>query len=398
MKFKANSYSLSFDLLDQQVEFEGTFRPVSQEEANEVFGFLAGIHDQVEGVLRLSFRRLRYINARGVQALSHFIRHAREKDRISIQLVASAVLAWSEHILPNLVSLWDKVEYQVHDRNFYKSQGNIEDIDFIPLLRNQTRILWPLEKEVLHRHGLAKGMKVADICCGCGDVPLLVSREFHPSFIMGVDHSEAAMEYARKLQSDFAIRGAEFQRGDATALMIHDDSYDFVLCRLSLQIFSQPEQILRELIRITRPGGRIYTLCEDYDFIVGDPEGESIRETYGRATAYGADLGMDLASGKKLYGMLSRARLEDIKTDHIVVDTNNTDRESFARVIASWRDFSVFTIGDTLHLSKEDQASLLAGYDAHLRTIRDPNGYTTWTMVACSGRKPLTSWTEGATR
>ena len=113
-----------------------------------------------------------------------------------------------------------------------------------------------------------------------------------------------------------------------------------------------------------------------------------IRETYRRAARYGADIGMDLLSGKKLFGMLTRAHLEDIKTDHIVVDTCNSEREDFAQVIESWRAFSVFTIGDSLQLSKEEQRSLLDGYDAQLCTIRNPDGYAAWGMVACSGRKP----------
>ncbi len=388
MKYNGSTYTLTYDPLDQQVDFEGTFRPVGEDEISAVFKYMTQIHDQVKGTLRLNFRRLRYVNAEGIRALSLFIAYARGRDTLTIKIVASGVLAWSERILPNLRAVWERVEFSIYDQNFYKSQNIIEDIDFIPLLRNQTRILWPIEKEILARHGLVKGNRVADICCGCGDVPLLICREFQPSFTLGVDHSEAAVEYARNLQSDFNIHNAEFQRGDATSLMLGDDSFDFVLCRLSLQIFSQPELILKELIRITKPGGRIYTLCEDYDLIVGHPEDEAVRRTYERAAIYGDQMGMDLRSGKKLYSMLSEARLEDIRTDHVVVDTNNTDREAFARVIESWRAFSVFTIGNSLNLSDADQASLLAGYDAHLRTIRSAYGYTTWTMVACSGRKP----------
>ncbi|MBN1875087.1 MAG: methyltransferase domain-containing protein [Anaerolineae bacterium] len=389
MNFTRHTYTLSYDPLDQQVDFEGILRLADEKESTDVFTYLAQIHDQVEGTLRLNFRRLRYINARGIKMLSRFIAYARQRDTLSIKIIASGVLAWSERMLPNLREVWDKVEFSIYDHNFYKSQNIVEDLDFIPLLRNQTRILWPLEKDVLVRHGLARGMKVADICCGCGDVPLLICREFQPGFMLGIDHSEGAVEYARNLQADFNVRNAEFQRGDATALMVDDNSFDFVLCRLSLQIFSHPELILKELIRITKPGGRVYTLCEDYDLIVGNPEGSAIRETYQRAAVYGDDMGMDLRNGKKLYSMLAEARLEAIRTDHIVVDTSNTDREAFARVIESWRTFSVYTIGNSLELSQEDQDSLLAGYNAHLRTIHSPYGYTNWTMVACSGRKPI---------
>lgn len=389
MNLTNTSYSLLYDPLDQQINFEGILRPTSPTATNELYTYLVDRHDQLQGVLRLNFRRLRYINAAGVKALSLFVQYAQVKDQLTIQVIASGVIAWSERILPNLCKIWDKVEYTVYDHNFYKSQEIIEDNEFIPLLRNQTRIIWPIEKEVLRKHGLTKGMRVADICCGCGDVPLLVCREFSPSFLLGVDHSKAAVQYARNSQSEFRINNAEFQRGDATALMMNDDSFDFVICRLSLQIFSEPELILKELIRITKPGGRIYTLCEEYDMIVGYPESEAIRETYQRAAQYGDDMGMDLRQGKKLYNMLADARLEEIKVDQVMVDTNNADRDSFSKVIESWRHFSVYTIGDSLELNKTDQHTLKAGYDAQLRTIRSPYGYTTWGMVACSGRKPM---------
>lgn len=389
MKFSNSTYTLNYDPLDQQIAFEGIFRPASDKEVSEVFNYLVKIHDQVQGSLRLNFRRLRYINAVGVKTLSLFVAYARGRGALKIKLIASNVLAWSERVLPNLCTIWDQVEFIVHDQNFYKSQGIIEDMDFIPLLRNQTRILWPQEKEVLRRHGMSKGMRIADICCGCGDVPLLICREFQPGFMIGVDHSEVAVDYARSLQGEFQVRNAEFQRGDATALMLNDDSFDFVLCRLSLQIFSQPEKILQELIRIAKPGGRIYTLCEDYDFIVGDPESDVIRHTYEKAAIYGDQMGMDLRSGKKLLGMLTQARLEDIRTDYIMVDTNNTERSAFDVVIESWRMFSAFTIGNSLGLSSDEQKTLLSGYDTQRRLIHSPYGYTTWGMVACSGQKPV---------
>ena len=389
MKYANGSYALTYDPLDQQIDFEGVLRPTSADEVSEIFEYLSQMHDQVTGTLRLNFRRLRYINSRGFEVLARFIAYARGRDKLQIKVVASGVLAWGERVLPNLCDIWDQVEFSVHDKDFYKSQRIIEEDDFIPLLRNQTRILWPQEKIILDDHGLKKGMKVADICSGCGDVPLLITREFQPSSMLGVDHSKAAVAYARNLQEEFSLHNVEFRRGDATALMLDDNQFDFVLCRLSLQIFSHPEQIVSELVRITKPGGRVYTLCEDYDLVMGYPENEAIRDTYRRASIYGDKMGMDLRNGKKLYNMLLQARLDDIRTTHVTVDTSNTNRAAFAAVIESWRDFSVYEIGNSLELSKEEQDILLSGYDAQLQAIRSPYGYATWGMIACSGQKPV---------
>jgi len=389
MKYSGSTYTVNYDPREQQINFEGVFRPSREKEISAILAYLIQVHDQAEESLSLNFRRLRYANAEGIKTLSQFILYAREHDRLVIKIIASEILAWSERVLPNLCTLWDKVEFSIYDAHFYKSQDIIEHVDFIPLLRNQNLIVWPLEKDVLKRHGLTRGMKVADICCGCGDVSLLICRDFKPGFMLGVDHSEVAIEFARDLQSESKVHNVEFQRGDATALLLNDDTFDFVTCRLSLQIFSQPELILRELIRITKPGGRIYITGEDYGFIVANPENGTITKTYKHALEYGDQMGMDLQNGRKLYGMLTQAMLEDIRTDHIVMDTSNTEREAFAQVIESWRHFSADTIGNQLQLPQAERDSLLAGYDAHLQTIHNPDGYTTWVIVAASGRKPL---------
>jgi SAM-dependent methyltransferase len=159
------------------------------------------------------------------------------------------------------------------------------------------------------------------------------------------------------------------------------------MCRLSIQIFSKPEEILKELYRILKPGGRMYLLGEDYDLIVGYPNDLEIRRVYDAAGKYGTDIGMDLYNGKKLYSILTGMKLTDVRLDYINVDTVNSDRRLFAEMIASWRHFSADTIGRELSISEEKKQQLLAGYDAHLQTIRHPFGYTKWTVVAGSGEK-----------
>jgi SAM-dependent methyltransferase len=230
-------------------------------------------------------------------------------------------------------------------------------------------------------------MKVADVCCGCGDVALLVAKELKPAFVTGVDHSVPAIEYALGIQREFNVRNVDFRLGDATALMMEDEVFDFVMCRLSIQIFSKPEEILRELVRILKPGGRMYLTGEDYDLIVGYPGDGAIRKVYDKAGTYGTRMGMDLYNGKKLYSVLTGLRAGGIKLDYINVDTVNSDRRIFAEMIESWRHFSADRIGRELRISEEDYASLLEGYDAHLKVIRSPFGYTKWTVVAASGEK-----------
>jgi SAM-dependent methyltransferase len=387
MSITGERYIVSFDALDQQVNFEGVLRTQNRVDLNSLKDYLIGIHDKLDGSMKLNFRKLRYINSAALKAVVEFLKYAQYSERLTVKLIGSKVITWEVKTLPALPELWQGIEFVLFDDHFYESQGIIEDAAFIPLLRNQTRLLWPQEKEVLVRHGLRPGLRVADICCGCGDVALLIAKDINPAIVVGVDHSLPAIEHARKLQGEFKVKNVDFRLGDATALMLEDEIFDFVICRLSIQIFSKPEQILRELFRILKPGGRMYLLGEDYDLIVGYPNDQEIRRVYDRAGKYGTDIGMDLYNGKKLYSILTGLKLTNILLDYLNVDTVNSDRRLFAEMIASWRHFSAETIGRELHISREDHDQLLAGYDAHLQTIRHPFGFTKWTLVSASGEK-----------
>jgi SAM-dependent methyltransferase len=381
-------YVVSFDPLDQQVNFEGYVRTTNRDDLASIMEYLVDLHCRHDGTMSLNFRKLRYMNASGLRVIAGFLAYARRSSKMPIRLICSKVIPWEEKSLASLSSLWEGIQVVVADERFYESQGIIEDEAFIPLLRNQTRLLWPREKPVLVAHGLREGMRVADVCCGCGDVALLIARELKPGSIVGIDHSVPAIDYANRLQRDFKVANAEFRLGDATALMVEDEVFDFVLCRLSLQIFSKPEQILRELYRILRPGGRIYLTGEDYDLIVGCPNEEEIRAVYGKAGRYGRQIGMDLYNGRKLYATLMGMKLKNIKVDTVDADNLGSNRSVFAEVITSWRHFSAETIGRELAISEQEKADLLTGYDAHLSTIRHPHGYTKWSVVAASGEKP----------
>ena len=388
MTISGERYTISFDPLDQQVNFEGYVRTTSAEDLGSIMDFLVDLHGRHDGTMSLNFRKLRYMNSAGLKVIARFVSFASQSGKMRIKLIGSKVIPWEEKSLAPLRSLGDGVQFIVADERFYESQGIIEDEAFIPLLRNQTRLLWPREKPVLVEHGLREGMRVADVCCGCGDVALLIARELKPGIVVGIDHSMPAIDHANRLQREFKVGNAEFRLGDATALMVEDEVFDFVLCRLSLQIFSRPEQILRELHRILRPGGRLYLTGEDYDLIVGCPNEAEIRSVYDKAGKYGRRIGMDLYNGRRLYGALVGMKMKNIKVDTIDADNLGTNRPIFSEVISSWRHFSADTIGKSLSISDGERKELLDGYDAHLSTIRHPHGYTKWSVVAASGEKP----------
>jgi ubiquinone/menaquinone biosynthesis C-methylase UbiE len=105
---------------------------------------------------------------------------------------------------------------------------------------------------------LAPGERVLDVACGTGLVSFDACRAVGPhGSVLGTDISSQMIEAARRHASEKGFAAARFERMDAECLSSPDASFDVVLCALGLMYMPEPEQALREMHRVLRPGGRI---------------------------------------------------------------------------------------------------------------------------------------------
>ncbi|MGJ5813311.1 class I SAM-dependent methyltransferase [Paludibaculum fermentans] len=97
--------------------------------------------------------------------------------------------------------------------------------------------------------------EVLDIACGPG----IVSCAFAgvAKWVTGMDLVPAMIDQARVLQDQKGLGNLEWRLGDATALPFPDGSFDLVVTRYSFHHLMDPAAVLREMIRVCRPGGRI---------------------------------------------------------------------------------------------------------------------------------------------
>lgn len=100
--------------------------------------------------------------------------------------------------------------------------------------------------------GLVDGGKILDAGCGTGALSAELVRRDEIAEIVGVDFSEAYVDYARKAIQDPRIR---FERGDVTALNFEDGAFDQILSHLVLQFVPDSRAAIAELSRILKPGG-----------------------------------------------------------------------------------------------------------------------------------------------
>jgi demethylmenaquinone methyltransferase / 2-methoxy-6-polyprenyl-1,4-benzoquinol methylase len=97
------------------------------------------------------------------------------------------------------------------------------------------------------------GSRALDVATGTGDLAIeLASRG---ATVVGLDFSERMLELARA-----KAPGIEFVQGNALELAYPDASFDAVTVGFGARNFSDLDRGLRELARVTRPGGRVVIL------------------------------------------------------------------------------------------------------------------------------------------
>jgi ubiquinone/menaquinone biosynthesis C-methylase UbiE len=383
------SFTIHFDDNNQEIVFGGVMRPKIAEELKVVRDAVEHALDRISGTLFLNFKRLNKVNNVAFRELaSIFSWVCQRKPNLKIRIIISSVVGWANRKFKVISAISPNIEVEQYDKDFYPGQDVLEDGGFVPILRTQTKMTWRHERSILPRHGLREGMHMADICCGIGDFAVLVQKEFKPARLLALDHAKSSLAYARKVAADFGITDVEYVYGDAAALLLEDDQFDFVTCRHALQVFNKPELILKELIRICKPGGRVYITNEKNSHCLGEPRAESIQWTYNEVARLWADFEMDIEFGPKSRRFLDEAGFEDILMESFMVTNRDGDPQDFADVIQAWEDVYAGKMSADRGDEPEFNKRFRKGFQDHIYAALHPKGYAGWPIWVASGRKP----------
>ena len=117
---------------------------------------------------------------------------------------------------------------------------------------------------------LAPDAKVLDVGCGPGTITAGLADRVPQGHVTGIDAAQAVIEQARELAGDRA--NLDFTIGDVYALDYPDGAFDVVFAHQILQHLSDPVRALREMGRVTRPGGLVAARDGDFGGMTWYPE------------------------------------------------------------------------------------------------------------------------------
>ena len=262
------------------------------------------------------------------------------------------------------------------------------DESMVRNLDAQARAIWPQEATLIRRYALPAEPRILDAGCGTGEGSSRLMELFPKASVLGVDIVDAHLELARTRYTRLAPR-LRFEHQSIFQLDETDRTFDLTVCRHVIHSIPRPERVLAELVRVTRPGGYLHLIPEDYGMLHFQRGALDPRDFwYQTAGRFGAATGTDLFIGRNTFSILSAMKLDQITVDYVVVDTLRVPRETFAAIIQAWRDGYSDAIGELTPISRNDA---VAYFDQMIANIRDPRGYAVWMVPVVSARVAQTS-------
>src|SRR3954452_18285106 len=99
------------------------------------------------------------------------------------------------------------------------------------------------------------GDTVLDVACGGGIIVCACAPKVRHA--TGIDMTPAMLDRARQLAAEKGVANVSWDQGDVAALPYADGAFNIVVTRFSMHHFLDPLSVLREMVRVCAPGGRV---------------------------------------------------------------------------------------------------------------------------------------------
>ena len=246
-------------------------------------------------------------------------------------------------------------------------------------LRRLGRLTRRLKQRIRTLLDAAPGHRVLDVGCGTGaDAASLVRKVGPNGRVFGIDYDPSMIRHARQLVGEHDPRPSLLV-ADAAALPYRAGSFDGCYSERVLQHVEHPDAVVAEIVRVTRPGGRIVIADTDWASLSIDALEADVER---RLVGFVAGTLRNGYAGRQLRRLMRDAGVEDVRVEPWPV---------------IWTDYGQFcaTSLPLLDMDRRAVAAAVLSRSARLRLHRslldaDRRGafFASGTIVLAYGRCP----------
>ncbi len=249
----------------------------------------------------------------------------------------------------------------------------------IERLHIQSKAMAPDTLAMLDRFGSMQGWRCLDVGCGPGGITdLLSDRVGSTGQVVGLDMDTEFLEHATKN----APGSVEFRRGDAYRTDLPSASFDLVHMRFVASTAGDFERLLKEAMRLARPGGIVALQESDGTTLNCYPPHPAWDQLKSAFLAAFRGVGADLELGRRLYFLIQQAGLHDVQYRTALLSVRSMD------LMVDYLPSTVESLRGTILklglLNERDLTAALADCRRHLAT--PGTAFTMPTMAQVWGR------------
>jgi SAM-dependent methyltransferase len=175
---------------------------------------------------------------------------------------------------------------------------------------------------------LSSGISVLDVGCGPGTITAELAELVAPGRVTALEQTETALDLARAEIARRGLTGVDFVVGDVHALDFPDGTFDVVHAHQVLQHVADPVAALREMRRVTKPGGVVAARDSDYAAFTWFPLVPELDEWLDLYQRVARGNGGEPDAGRRLLAWAREAGFTDVTaTASVWCFANEEDRE-----------------------------------------------------------------------
>ena len=237
---------------------------------------------------------------------------------------------------------------------------------------------------MLDRIGVGPGWTCLDMGCGPGGITALLSERVGKSGrVVGLDADPVFVEHARR----HAPANVEFVIGDAYHSDLPSGSFDLVHIRFVASTAGEPETLLREAIRLARPGGTVALQEPDITTLNCYPPHQAWNRLKSALEGVFTSVGADVRLAQRLFPLMRYAGLEDVQYRPFLLGIRSSDPmvDYLPSTVESLRS----SIVERGLMAGSELDATLADCRTHLR--KPDTVFTTYTVAQVWGRTGVKS-------